>query len=343
MNNSGFDPRRTLESLLDGENLSPDSASGLMEAWLEESLDPVQTGAFLSALRSKGVTGSELSSMAKVLRKACSNTTIGLFDFSCVDTCGTGGDGADTFNISTAVAFTAASCGAKVAKHGNRSASGKVGSADVLEGLGVNLKASPQKIIKALPEIGITFLFAPVWHPSLVNLAPLRKVLGIRSVFNLLGPLVNPFLPESQVLGVARADLLDPMAYALKDLGLHRSIVVFGSGGLDEASLEGPNEVRYLNDGKITSSFIDAQQFGLVKASNNLLKGGDLPLNQDILISVLKGTSSEAHRDVVALNTAMVLWCAGLVENIEQGVTTSLNTLNSGLPYKTFENFRDFL
>ena len=180
-----------LEQLLQGESLTTDQATRLMQAWLAEELTPVQTGGFLAGLRSKGMVADELAAMAAVLRDACP-LPCPRPDLFLVDTCGTGGDGADTFNISTAVAFTAAACGVSVAKHGNRSASGKVGSADVLEGLGLNLKAPLQTVVDAVRSTSVTFLFAPAWHPALVNLAPLRRSLGVRTVFNLLGPLSNP-------------------------------------------------------------------------------------------------------------------------------------------------------
>ena len=237
-----------LETVLQGDDLSSDQAKGLMQAWLAEELTPVQTGAFLAAMRAKGMVAAELAAMAMVLRNACP-LPCERPGLAMVDTCGTGGDGADTFNISTAVAFTAAACGVAVAKHGNRSASGKVGSADVLEGLGLHLKAPLKTVVDAVTSTGITFLFAPAWHPALVNLAPLRRSLGIRTVFNLLGPLVNPLRPQAQVLGVARADLLDPMAGALQQLGLDRAVVVHGAGGLDEASLAGPNQLRLIEGG----------------------------------------------------------------------------------------------
>ncbi|NDD45544.1 MAG: anthranilate phosphoribosyltransferase, partial [Synechococcaceae bacterium WB9_4xB_025] len=175
-----------LERLLEGDALQASDAAALMQAWLAEELTPVQTGAFLAALRACGADGPGLAAMADVLRRACP-LPCARPDLLLVDTCGTGGDGADTFNISTAVAFTAAACGAVVAKHGNRSASGKVGSADVLEGLGVQLQAPLRQVVDALPDAGVTFLFAPAWHPALINLAPLRRSLGVRTVFNLLG------------------------------------------------------------------------------------------------------------------------------------------------------------
>lgn len=331
-----------LETLLGGNVLTKEQASALMEAWLAEELTPVQTGAFLAALRARDVQGTELAAMAQVLRKACALPDAKP-NVAMVDTCGTGGDGANTFNISTAVAFTAAACGAHVAKHGNRSASGKVGSADVLEGLGLQLKAPLSTVVSALSASGVTFLFAPAWHPALVNLAPLRRSLGVRTVFNLLGPLVNPLTPEAQVLGVAKPELLDPMAEALQQLGLTRAVVVYGAGGLDEASLEGANHVRILDNGNIRSDQLSASDFGLTPAPLDALRGGDLVTNQQILEAVLKGEAPPAHRDAVALNTALVLWAAGVQSDLSQGVQQALTSLADGQPWHRLISLRDAL
>ena len=331
-----------LELLLCGESLSAAQATDLMQAWLSESLTPVQTGAFLAGLRAKGMEAEELAAMAAVLREACP-LPCARPDRFLVDTCGTGGDGADTFNISTAVAFTAAACGVEVAKHGNRSASGKVGSADVLEGLGLNLKAPLQSVVDAIPAAGVTFLFAPAWHPALVNLAPLRRSLGVRTVFNLLGPLVNPLKPQAQVLGVAKKDLLDPMAGALQRLGLERAVVVHGAGGLDEASLAGPNELRFIEAGSIRSLQLSPDELGLAKADLEALKGGDLDCNQTILQQVLQGRGEPAQRDVVALNTALVLWAAGIDKDLSSAAARAAEALDQGLPWTRLEALRQHL
>ena len=263
-----------LNILLNGENLDDLTSRSLMRRWLNDEVSDVQTGAFLSALRAKGCTGVELSSMAQELLNVC-ELPVARPNLYMVDTCGTGGDGANTFNISTAVAFVASSCGAKIAKHGNKSASGKVGSADVLFNLGLNLNCSLEKVISAVNEIGITFLFAPVWHKSLIKLAPLRKALGIRTVFNQLGPLVNPLRPNAQVLGVASEDLLEPMGIALLKMGMNRVIVVHGSGGLDEASLQGENKLVFVEKGKLRFSKINISDFNLENMSNtNLVVSG---------------------------------------------------------------------
>ena len=331
-----------LESVIQGQPLKPDEATALMQAWLAETLTPVQTGAFLSALRAKGMVADELAAMATVLREACP-LPCARPDLLMVDTCGTGGDGADTFNISTAVAFTAAACGVSVAKHGNRSASGKVGSADVLEGLGLELKAPLATVVNAIGPAGVTFLFAPAWHPALVNLAPLRRSLGIRTVFNLLGPLVNPLRPDAQVLGVARDDLLDPMAGALSQLGLQRAVVVHGAGGLDEGSLAGTNQLRFIQQGSIRPQTLAPEDLGLKSAPLDSLRGGDLVENQTILRDVLAGVGTDAQRDVVALNTALVLWSAGVEDDLSKGVRLALDALAAGEPLQRLETLKTSL
>jgi anthranilate phosphoribosyltransferase len=331
-----------LESLLSANHLTDEQSNYLMNSWIENKIEPVQTGAFLAAFRAKGVCGDELSAMAKILQNA-SITPSDLPTFDLVDTCGTGGDGANTFNISTAVAFVSAALGVKIAKHGNRSASGKVGSADVLENLGLPLNVSSGKIVEALKILGITFLFAPSWHPSLVNLAPLRKSLGVRTIFNLLGPLVNPLRPKSQVLGVAKADLLDPISVALKGMGLKRAVVVHGAGGLDEASLAGSNQFRFLDKNVIRSEIINPGDLGLTEISNESLKGDDLKANSEILMSLLKGEGNKYHKEVVALNTALVLWVSGAEDDLSLGVKRSLDCLNTDKSWLLFKQLRDFL
>jgi anthranilate phosphoribosyltransferase len=331
-----------LEQLLQNRSLSSDQAQALMRGWLAEVIDPVLTGALLAALRAKGACGDELAAMARVLREA-SPIPAGRPALPLVDTCGTGGDGADSFNISTAVAFVAAACGAHVAKHGNRSASGKVGSADVLEALGVSLQAPAPQVLAALPRAGVTFLFAPGWHPALVGLAPLRRSLGVRTVFNLLGPLVNPLRPEAQVLGVARPDLLDPMAEALAQLGLNRAVVVHGAGGLDEASLAGVNQLRLVEGGRVDSQELEPSSLGLAQAPVEALQGGDLQGNRAILEAVLQGHGSQAQTDVVALNTALVLWAAGVTADVAEGVEKARAALQSAAGWQRLERLREAL
>ncbi len=322
-----------LEGLLQGRSLSASEADALMRGWLAGSIEPVLTGALLAALRARGVGGEELAAMAAVLREHCPlpgpRPALHL-----VDTCGTGGAGFDSFNISTAVAFTAAACGAHVAKHGNRSASGRVGSADVLEALGIPLQAPQERVVAALEPAGVTFLFAPGWHPALVGLAPLRRTLGVRTVFNLIGPLVNPLRPDAQVLGVARPDLLDPMAEALLRLGQARAVVVHGHGGLDEATLAGPSQMRLVENGTIRSDVLDPAALGLAEAPLAALAGGDVAENRLILEQVLQGQGTQAQREVVALNGALVLWAAGRSDSIADGLAQTRAALAEGRPWQ---------
>ncbi len=331
-----------LNILLEGNNLDESTARLLMQRWLNDEITDVQTGAFLSALRAKGCSGVELSSMAEELLNVCL-LPVERPNLYIVDTCGTGGDGANTFNISTAVAFVAASCGVKIAKHGNKSASGKVGSADVLLNLGLNLNSSSEKIISALNEIGITFLFAPLWHKSLIKLAPLRKSLGIRTVFNQLGPLVNPLRPNAQVLGVASEDLLEPMGRALLNMGMNRVIVVHGSGGLDEASLQGENKLVFVENGKLRFSKINITDFNQKNISNSELTISENNSNENILKAVLNGSGQKSHKDVVALNAALVLWTAGIEDDLYEGFKKALFSINQGNPWEKFLLLKNYL
>ena len=331
-----------LNILLEGGNLDVLTSRLLMQRWLNDEISDVQTGAFLSALRAKGCTGVELSSMAEELLNVC-KLPVTRPNLYMVDTCGTGGDGANTFNISTAVAFVAASCGVKIAKHGNKSASGKVGSADVLLNLGLNLNCPLEKVISAVNEVGITFLFAPIWHKSLIKLAPLRKSLGIRTVFNQLGPLVNPLRPNAQVLGVASEDLLEPMGSALLKMGMNRVIVVHGSGGLDEASLQGDNKLVFVENGKLRFSKINISDFNQENISNDKLVVSDNESNEEIFESVLNGSGQKSHKYVVALNTSLVLWAAGIEDDLHKGFDKALFLINQGDPWEKFLLLKTYL
>jgi len=331
-----------LNILLEGRDLDNFSARSLMRRWLNDEISDVQTGALLSALRIKGCTGVELCSMAEELLNVC-KLPVSRPNLYMVDTCGTGGDGANTFNISTAVAFVAASCGVKIAKHGNKSASGKVGSADVLSNLGLNLNCPLEKVISAVNDVGISFLFAPVWHKSLIKIAPLRKALGIRTVFNQLGPLVNPLRPDAQVLGVASEDLLEPMASALLKMGMKRAIVVHGNGGLDEASLQGENKLIFVEKGELRYSKINISDFKNENISNQKLVVQTSEQNDEILKSVLNGSGQKPHKEVVALNTSLVLWAAGIETDLDQGFNKALFSINEGSPWNYFLNLKTFL
>lgn len=334
-----------LQQILDRQSLSREQASQLMQGWLNEDIPPVLSGAILAAIQAKGVSASELAGMAKVLQDQSLQQEALDHKTPVIDTCGTGGDGASTFNISTAVAFVAAAAGVRVAKHGNRSASSKVGSADVLEALGVNLSAPPEKVQSALDEVGVTFLFARGWHPAMKAVAPLRQTLKVRTVFNLLGPLVNPLRPTGQVIGVFDANVVSTVAHALQQMGIHQGIVLHGREKLDEAGLADETDLALLSDGEVRLSTLNPQQFGLTSAPTGALRGGDVAENVDILTHVLQGKGTAAQQDVVALNTSLALQVAGVValEDHKAGIEQAKDILKSGAAWSKLEQLIQFL
>ncbi|MEY2976679.1 MAG: anthranilate phosphoribosyltransferase [Prochlorotrichaceae cyanobacterium] len=333
-----------LQQLLDQQSLSIEQSRQLMEGWLQEAIPPVLSGAILAAIQAKGVSSSELVGMAQVLQDQAEQISR-LRDPSevVIDTCGTGGDGASTFNISTTVAFVAAAAGIKVAKHGNRSASGKVGSADVLEAIGVNLAAPKEQIDAALDQVGITFLFAPGWHPAMKAVVPLRKTLKVRTIFNLLGPLVNPLKPTGQVLGVSQANLVPIMAEALQQLKIPQAIVLYGREGLDEAGLGAPTNMMQLKNDRLTPTIVDPQALGLTPAPLTALQGGDVIENSVILSAVLQGKGSLAQQEVVILNSAFALQVGQAVSSLEQGIEQARAILKSGAAWQKLEELVAFL
>lgn len=342
--NIDLDPQ-LLQQLLDGVSLSQAQAAELMTGWLQEAIPPVVSGAILAAIQAKGVSAEELAGMAQVLKSQSKQQLEIQYSSPVIDTCGTGGDGAATFNISTAVAFVVAAAGVRVAKHGNRSASSKVGSADVLEYLGVNLKAPSEQVRSALEEVGITFLFAPGWHPAMKAVAPLRKTLKVRTVFNLLGPLVNPLCPTGQVIGVYDGKYLVSIVEALNRLDVSKAIVLHGREKLDEAGLGDRSDLAMLSNGKVSYSAIDPQELGLTHASLSELKGGELSENAAILKDVLQGKGKRSHQDVVALNAALALQVAELVPfgDSERGVAKAKEVIASGAAWQKLEELVEFL
>ncbi|MCM0591425.1 MAG: anthranilate phosphoribosyltransferase [Gloeotrichia echinulata IR180] len=342
-----------LQQLLDGQSLSVSQASDLMQGWLATAIPDVLSGAILAAIQAKGVSAAELVGMVEVLYSQSVKPTLAapvIGNLPLVDTCGTGGDGASTFNISTAVAFVTAASGVKVAKHGNRSASGKTGSADVLEALGVNLKASTEKAQAALETVGITFLFAPDWHPALKAIAPLRKTLKVRTVFNLLGPLLNPLKPTGQVIGINNPALIETFAQVLKERGTHRAITLHGRERLDEAGLGDKTDVAILSNQQIHLLEIDPQELGLNPAPITALVGGDVEENAEILKAVLQGKGTPPQQDVVALNAALALYVGervtdsgDYVNTFSQAVILAKDILQSGEAWTKLALLAEFL
>lgn len=340
-----------LKQLLEKQSLTLSQAEDLMRGWLNSEIPPALSGAILIALQTKGVKGEELAAMARVLlTKAYDDKATGQqaetihHPQPVIDTCGTGGDGASTFNISTAVAFVCAAAGVKVAKHGNRSASSRVGSADVLEYLGIKLNVPAEVAKAALEEVGITFLFAPGWHPAMKAVAPLRQELKVRTVFNLLGPLVNPLSPTGQVLGVYDSSLIEPMAEALRLLSRQKAIVVYGREKLDEAGLADVTDVAFVEGERIERGTINPVELGLTAAPLSALRGGDVRENAEILTKVLQGKGTKAQTEVVALNASLGLQVGGIVplKNHQEGIKQSLEILASGEAWRKLQQLVDF-
>ncbi|NEO31329.1 MAG: anthranilate phosphoribosyltransferase [Symploca sp. SIO3C6] len=334
-----------LQQLLEGQSLSAEQASQLMQGWLHEEIPEVLSGAILAAIQAKGVSAQELTGMAQVLQSQSLQSAAIAHQTPVIDTCGTGGDGASTFNISTAVAFVAAAAGILVAKHGNRSASSKVGSADVLESLGVNLSAPPEKVQAALKEVGITFLFARGWHPAMKAVAPLRQTLKVRTVFNLLGPLVNPLRPTGQVIGVYDPSFVATVAQALSQMGTPKAFVLHGREKLDEAGLAAETDVALLSEGKVKLLSLNPQQLGLNPAPTQALRGGNLEENAVILRNVLQGKGTVAQQDAVALNASLALQVGEIVpfEDYKTGIELAKDVMLSGSAWSKLEQLVRFL
>jgi anthranilate phosphoribosyltransferase len=334
-----------LQQLIEKQSLSQPQAAELMQGWLNEEINPVISGAILAAIQAKGVSAAELAGMAQVLQSQSLQKDRLMHSEPVIDTCGTGGDGASTFNISTAVAFVAAAGGVKVAKHGNRSASSKVGSADVLEYLGIKLTATSEKIEAALHEVGVTFLFAPGWHPALKSVAEIRKTLKIRTIFNLLGPLVNPLQPTGQIIGVYKPEFVPTIAEALQLLKIPKAIVCYGREKLDEAGLGDITDIAILNENSIKISTLNPEEIGLIKAPISELKGGNVEENATILKDILQGKGTKAQQEAVALNASLALQIGEKVAmgNHSEGINKAKDILSSGKAWEKLEELVKFL
>ena len=339
-----------LKQIIDKQTLASEQASSLMQGWLEGAIAPELSGAILTALQCKGVEASELAAMANVLQSQSESQKFNdkfshIVDRSkpLIDTCGTGGDGVSTFNISTSVAFVVAAAGIPVAKHGNRAVSSRSGSADVLEAIGIHLTAPIEKIYEALPEIGITFLFAPSWHPAMKAVGMIRKSLGVRTVFNLIGPLVNPLHPTAQVLGVYNKNLTHTLAEALRLLERDQAVVLHSREGMDEAGLGDLTDISFLSNGQVTEEAINPQELGLAFASIESLKGSHVQENADILCAVLQGKGDRAQADCVALNSGLALRIGGAASTWAEGVRLASDILQSGAAWEKAEALVKFL
>ena len=318
--------REAINIVVTGNELSMDDAASVMRQIMSGEATPAQLGSFLTALRLKGETTGEIAGMATVMREFALRVNV---DGMVVDSVGTGGDGLNTFNISTAAAFVAAGAGLKVAKHGNRAASGTCGSADVLEELGVQIDLSPEGVERCIKESGIGFMFAQAFHPSMRHAGPVRREIGIRTVFNILGPLTNPAGAQSMLVGVAFPELGEKMASVLDLLDTHHSIIVHGDGGLDEMTLSGDTAVWEVAGGKVSNWTLSVADTGLPITPIEAIRGGDGAANAATMRALLNGEDGPV-RDYVLLNSAGVLLVGDLVSNIRDGVQLAAQTIDSG-------------
>jgi anthranilate phosphoribosyltransferase len=320
------------------ENLNYDEAYKTMDEIMSGEASEVQMSAYLTAMAMKGETIEEITASAEAMRAHCLRL---LNDENVLEIVGTGGDGSNTFNISTTSSIVISAAGIPVAKHGNRSASSKCGAADVLEELGVNIHISPSRSLRCLKENNICFLFAQNYHLSMKYVAPVRKELSIRTIFNILGPLTNPAGASMQVLGVYEKELVEPLMEVLKNLGVESAVSVYGMDGMDEISVSDKTFVCELKDGKTMSYEISPELFGMERCSKGDLVGGDAKENAQITMSILKGEKGP-KRNAVLLNSAAGLYVAGKVESLREGVELAAEIIDSGKALRQLENFIEF-
>jgi anthranilate phosphoribosyltransferase len=318
--------KEAIKTLVDGKSLTTEQAEKVMQEIMDGEATPAQFGAFVTALRLKGESVDEIIGLAKTMRAKAVPVDI---DEPLVDTCGTGGDAAGTFNISTAAAFVAAATGLKVAKHGNRAMSSNCGSADVLEALGVKIDHDAEGVRRCIKEVGIGFMFAVVFHPAMKYAAPPRREIGIRTVFNILGPLTNPAGAKAQVIGVADGTMAARIAQALQGLGCRHGLVVHGESGMDEVAVSGRSLIYELKDDKIENYYISPADFGLAEHSLERIKGGSAAENAEILRAVLVGEKGP-RREVVLMNAAAALLAGDKAENLGKGFEMAEAAIDSG-------------
>lgn len=310
------------------EDLTFDEAFAAMEDIMQGNATPAQIGAYLMGLRLKGETVDEIAASAKSMRAASNHPNVATQGV--IDTCGTGGDSANTFNISTTVAFVVAGADVPVAKHGNRGVSSKSGSSDVLDALGVNLDLTPEQAGKCVDEVGIGFLFAPKFHPAMKHAIGPRREMGVRTIFNVLGPLTNPAGAKRQLMGVYANNLTEPIAYVLKELGSEAVFVVHGADGLDELTTTDYTTISELKAGEVITYDLDPESLGLKPAKSEDLIGGDPTANALITRNILQNKGSQAQQEIVLLNTAAALVVAGKVEDLPAGIQLGAEVIDSG-------------
>lgn len=333
--------RDAIKDIVEGHDLSSAQASAVMQEIMDGDATPSQIASFITALRMKGETVEEMTGFAQVMREKSIKIPMRSRDSFLIDTCGTGGDRLKTFNVSTTAAFVVAGAGVRVAKHGNRAMSGKCGSADVLEALGVAIGLAPEAVGKCIDSVGIGFLFAPSLHPSMKYAVVPRKEIGIRTIFNILGPLTNPASAKRQLIGVYDPALTELMAGVLLRLGSERAVVAHGLDGIDEISTLGPTKITELKDGKLDTYEVAPEDFGLRRAALSELAQGDTAADSaSVLTQVLSGETG-APRDIVILNAGAALMVAGKAESISKGISIANNSIDSGAAMRALDALKE--
>ncbi|MFO8100712.1 MAG: anthranilate phosphoribosyltransferase [Dehalococcoidia bacterium] len=319
--------KEAIDKVVEGHNLSTAETEAVMREIMSGETTPAQIASFITALRIKGETADEIAGCARIMQEHALQVNPERKDV--VDTCGTGGDATGTFNISTTVAFVAAGAGLGVAKHGNRSVSSQCGSADLMEALGVKIDLEPTQVARCVDEVGIGFCFAPAFHPAMKYATPVRREIGLRTVFNVLGPLANPARARRQLIGVYSENLTETLADVLKALNSERAFVVHGADGLDELSTTGTNRISELHHGQVITYKLEPQELGLAKAGLKDLLGGALEENAEITREILNGEGGP-KRDVVLLNAAVVLVAGGKAGDFAHGIELAAESIDSG-------------
>ncbi len=331
--------RDVIERVIRQEDLSKEEMMSVMELIMSGNVSPMQISGLLVALRMKGESVDEIVGSAKVLRERASRVEIK--QTHTIDTCGTGGDGANTFNVSTAVSFVAAAAGVTVVKHGNRSVSSKCGSADVLEKLGVNINLSPRQVQESVEKTNIGFMYAPKFHGAMKYAVIPRRELGIRTIFNILGPLINPAHVRGQVLGVFNASLTQVVARALRDLGVERAMVVHGLDGLDEITITKETQVTELKGGRIQNYIMDPREFGFPLGGKGELKGGHPKENAQIILNIFKGERG-GRRNMVLINAGAAIYIGNQAESLQEGIEKARAVIDTGLAMEKLQEFISF-
>jgi len=330
-----------IKKLTERQDLTKEEMTYLFDNLMEGNLTDAQIGAVLIGLKMKGESVLEIETAARIMKEKAVKVVV-KDKSKLVDTCGTGGDRLNTFNVSTISAFVVAAAGGKVAKHGNRSISSKCGSADIMEALGIKIELTSEEVSRQIEEIGLGFMFAPLFHPSMKNVIKQRREVGVRTIFNILGPLSNPADANYQVMGVYDKSLVELLTKVLQNLGVKKAYIVHGLDGLDEVSITAETYVGEINESDINFYTVKPEDFGLKRANVSEIQGGDVECNKEIALNILQGKDYSSKTDFVALNSAFALKVIGLVDSIKDGIDLAKETIYNKKGYEILEKLRNF-